>query len=225
MTDEASGQLEVLPFVKRLIQYVASFGVAFAVGLAPFLGKKKVPGFSALIDIYPVDVQDWLIPVSGLLMGMIAVIIKVMANRQPSAKKLNRWFGWTVAVFGSAFLVILVFYLMFVTRVETSVMSGEGTVDRTSIAVVTGSREVPPQPPGSPCTCVARQSATQCVQAISINPMNVRACFGEERVALATLGLSVVYLALTGSFVAAVGLLFLLDIERRRRAGARARRS
>jgi hypothetical protein len=218
MTDASSNQPDVLPFVKRLIQYVVSFGVAFAVGLAPFLGKLKVRGFSAFIDIYPVDVQDWLIPVSGLLMGMIAVIIKVLANGEPSEEKLNRWFGRTVIVFGSAFVFVLVLYLLFVTRVETTVTRGDGTSDRTSVAVMTGSREVPPQPPGSPCTCAERQSASQCVQAISINPMNVRACFGEQRVAFATLALSAMYLALTGSFVAAVGLLLLLDIERRRRA-------
>ena len=88
---------DTLPFVKRLVQYVLSFGVAFAVGLAPFLGKAKVPGFSAFIDIYPVDVQDWLIPMSGLLMGMIAVIVNVAHNREPSAKKLNRWLTWTVS--------------------------------------------------------------------------------------------------------------------------------
>jgi hypothetical protein len=221
MTEMSSNQPGVLPFVTRLIQYVVSFGVAFAAGLAPLLGKARVRGFSALIDIYPVDVQDWLIPVSGLLMGMIAVIIKFAASRRPSAKKLSRWFGRTVIVFGSAFIVILVIYLQFVTRVETTVTRRDGTADRTSAAVVTGSREVPQQPPGSPCTCLERQSASQCVQAITINPMNVRACFGEQRVAFATLALSVVYLLLTGSFVAAICLLYLSDLEERR---SRARR-
>ena len=117
-------QTDTLPFVKRLIQYVLSFGVAFAAGLAPFLGKAKVRGFTAFIDIYPVDVQDWLIPVSGILMGMIAVVIKAVANRKPSEEKLFRWFGRTVVVFGSAFVIVLVLYLLFVTRAEVTVTRG-----------------------------------------------------------------------------------------------------
>lgn len=213
-----SDEPEVLPFVKRLVQYVVSFGVAFVAGLSPFLGKRGVPGFSALISIYPVDVQDWVIPVSGLLMGMIAVVIKVLHNGRPSARKLNRWFARTVLVFGVAFVAMLVLYVLWVTRVEMTVTGPNGTVDRSSLAVVTGAREVPAQPPRSPCTCVERQSASQCVEAVSVNPANVRACFGEQRVALATLALAAVYLALTGTFVAAVGLLLLLDGARRRRA-------
>src|ERR1051326_9186029 len=159
MTAAPEDQPEVLPFVTRLIQYVFSFGVAFVVGLAPLLGKLRVRGFSAFIDIYPVDVQDWLIPASGLLMGMIAAVINAVAIGKPSARKLYRWLRRTVVVFGSAFIAVLILYLMYVTRVETTVTRADGTVDRTSVAVVTGSREVPPQSPGSLCACTERQSA------------------------------------------------------------------
>ena len=221
MTDQPAEVPAPIPFVKQLLKYGLSFGVAVAAGLAPFLGKAKVRGFTAFIEIYPVDVQDWLIPASGLLMGMIALVINFIGNDPPSEKRLKRRFIATAIVFTASFLMVLFLYLMFVTRAEITVVRNDGTKERTSAAVVTGARDVPAQPPRSPCTCVERQSASQCVQEISINPMNVRACFGEQRVALATLALSVLYLLLTGSFIAAVGFFMLHQtaVNRRRARG------
>ncbi|MGZ5445240.1 MAG: hypothetical protein ACXW5U_25510 [Thermoanaerobaculia bacterium] len=196
-------------FLRRIL----GFGVWFVIGMAPFLGAYDVPGFIAVIAMYPVDLREWLIPLSGLMMGMLAVIVDYASDRpRISDAKLHRWFLRTVFMFLAAFIALIAVYLFVVVRVAKTLPGN----DRVTLAVITGTLEVPPQPPGSDCGCRAAQPADQCIADISLDPANVRACFGSNRVALATLVLALLYLTVTGAFVAAVGI--QLVAQRKRRA-------
>jgi len=193
-------------FATRFVKYLVGFGVWFAVGLAPFLGKLKVPGFAALIELYPKSMQDWVVPLSGLFMGMIGVVVQFTAAHDPARTKVRRWFARAAAAFLIAFLLLTGVYLFTVTRVDRS--TGGGGV--TSLAVVTGTRTVPANR-SSRCACGAGEPATECLPNISLRPANVESCFGTERVLFATLSLVLLYFAVTGSFAAAVGLLLITE--------------
>lgn len=201
------------PTVWDLVKSVLGYGVWVAFGLSPFLGKTKVPGFSALLEMYPYSLAHWLIPASGLLMGMIAIAIDFLAGRKASKsseRKLTRWFQRTVMTFLASFALLIVLYVLLVTNVEMVAATQGGQPERTSFAVVTGTLTVPRQPPGSDCKCLEGQTAEQCIENTSLNMSNVRRCFGPQRVALASIALAALYFTLTGTFVAAVGLLRIL---------------
>lgn len=210
------------PVTRTYLRYLLSFGVWFVAGLAPLLGKVKVPGFSALIEMYPADLQDWLIPLSGFFMGMMAVVVEFASAKTISTSKLTRWFVGTVVLFAVSLGFLLVLYLFVVVRIDKAIVrDANAPPERISLAVVTGTLDVPRQRPGSGCGCLEGQAADQCIGDISLNPTAVRACFGSQRIALATLALAALYLALTGSFAAAVGLLLL---SQRRAASEKRRR-
>jgi hypothetical protein len=210
---EATASPRVLsPFVRRILE----FGVWVAVGMAPFLGYAKVRGFTAVIEMYPAALQHWLIPLSGLFMGMIAVVVDFAKERKIAQRVLTRWFVRTVATFLVSLIVMIALYLLTVTTFEQSVRLPDGGIDHGTNAVVTGRTTVPPVVSKS-CGCEPAEDAEQCITAMSLESKNVKACFGGTAIAFASLGLALVYLVLTGSFAAAVGLGMLAQRRRRTR--------
>jgi hypothetical protein len=203
------------PFANSFARRILGFAVWFAIGLAPFLGKVRVPGFTAVIEMYPLTLQRWLIPLSGLVMGMIAVAIEFASERHHLRRTLTRWFIGTVAAFVVSLIVLLYLYKGVVTGVEQSVRLENGEISQFTQAVVTASTRVPSPLPDPDCGCRPGQTAAKCLVAISLAPENIDVCFGSEAVSDATVHLALVYLALTSSFAAAVGLL-MLDQRRRR---------
>jgi hypothetical protein len=199
------------PVAKKWVKYLGGFTVGVGVGLAPFLGAAAVPGFRPLLSLYPIYVRETLIPLSILLMGMIGVIVQLASFGKPSKKKLKRWFIGSVVVFVVSFLVLLGLYSLFVVRID-----GKQDSELVPFTVITGTPTVPPRPPMSRCTCVVGEPAELCIADISLNPLNVRSCFGVQRVIVATLALSLLYLILTSSLAAAVGLLVLTDLRHAR---------
>jgi len=85
-----SGIISPSGTASTLARRIVGFGVWFAIGCAPFLGKVRVPGFTAVIEMYPVAMQSWLIPLSGLLMGMLAVIVDYAVERRKTTKAFER---------------------------------------------------------------------------------------------------------------------------------------
>jgi hypothetical protein len=207
---------------RQLVRYVRGFGVGVALGLAPFLGVLPIPGFSALLDMYPESMRGWLIPLSGILMGILAVSIEFLGTKIPPAAILRKWFKVGLAVWAVSFLGLLFLYPRWVARVEV----GDGT--RTP-AFVTGSDVVPPRPPSSPCKCPAGQAAEECIADVGLALGPIRECFGSGQVTTATQVLALLYFLLTGTFVLVVGLLLLLQQPasrgRARRPGRRADRN
>src|SRR4051812_25046827 len=74
MTREQQTFSPPTPLAKRFVRSVLGFGVGVGLGLAPFLGKLGVPGFSALLSLFPEALSAFLIPVSAFLMGMLAAV-------------------------------------------------------------------------------------------------------------------------------------------------------
>jgi len=186
---------------KQLVLRILGYGVWVGIALAPWLGKLKVRLFSALIELYPESLQDWLIPVSAALVGMIVVVIDFATNERTSKAAIRRWFIATVIVFVSTLLTLVWIYPDLVARVEKGL---EG--DRMAyLAVVTGTPEVPGPLPAK-CKCTPGDPAEQCVGDVGLKPANVRTCFGAVRINRATRALTLLYLAVMASFAGAVGL-------------------
>jgi hypothetical protein len=186
---------------KQFLQYILWFGVGLVVGLAPFLGAGlKIPGFSAVLDMYPFTLQSWLLPLSGILMGAIAAYVEFLSLEPPAKHTLQRRFGWSLRVWAATFVVLIVAY----TTTVSHLSNGDHPV-----AVATGTLTVPPRPPGSHCGCTVGEAAEVCVNNLSLKPELFRDCFGSQRVVFTELGLAALYLLLTGSFVLAIGFLML----------------
>lgn len=197
------------------VRYILGFGVWVALGLAPFLGAgARIPGFAPLLDLYPQSLRSWLIPLSGFLMGTIALVVEYAAGQRLVLKRARAWFKRSIIVLLSTFFILVMVYGLLITRIPL----GDGS---RHVAVVTGWSLPTPIPEG--CECEATMTNEQCVEEITVSPVNIGACFGRGRVELARRALSLLYLVLTGSFAVSVGVVLLLKRDRDRKARTKRR--
>lgn len=199
------------PLSRRFVRYVLSFGVSVGVGLAPFLGKIKVPGFEALLELFPRQLQGTLIPLSAFLMGLVAVAIQFYSREKVAAVSIRRYFraGFIAIVLG--FFLFVVFYKLFVIKVPL-----DGGASHAAV-VVTASR-LPS------CKCEKTSSDLECAERLTVNPAALATCWGGTALELRELSLMISYLLLTSGFGALIGLLILQEESQRlRRSAQRAR--
>lgn len=195
------------PIARRWLKVFLGLTVGVVVGLAPFYGAKAVPAFSPLLGLFPLDLRNTIIPLSGFLMGIIVAGVQYASYRKTPRKTLTRWFKGSMIVFLVSFVLLVFAYFLLVARVQVIQESKSET-----FAVVTGSLTVPARPPASRCTCEVGEPAEICVAAISLNPLHVRSCFGTTPVAISTLFLSFLYLLVTSAFAVVVAVLVLTDL-------------
>lgn len=154
--------------LKRFMWYVLSFGVSAGLGLAPFLGNKKVPGFRALLDLFPTQIQDELIPISAFLMGLVALAIHFYSGERVRTASLKRWFKLGFAGMLGLLLALFVIYKIFVVRLEMPAI-------KRSVAVLVG------WSPLDSCDCrKLRLGKKLCVKRVSVRPEAIEACWGER---------------------------------------------
>lgn len=195
-------------FVHRILQ----FFVATAIGLAPFLGKLSVPGFSALLEIFPLQLQSALLPLSSVLMGVIVVTTDFLIEDGPLSRKRSRKIMFSlVAVAGVGLLGLLTVHTLAVAQVSFS-----GGAHKASFMI-----GFPPHEyagPDCPKRCVGLSSEACIEQYLGLEPTLVTTCFGEAKVSSAKLVYALLYLCVMGSLAAMVGVGILA--ARRKRAGA-----
>jgi len=202
---------------QTLVKRILGFGVWIAVGLAPFLGAHKLPLFPALLELYPASLRPVLLPLSGFLMGVIALKVETAGVGRLTRKSLDRWFRRAEVMLAASFLLLVVLYLLLVARVQYQRLPPPAPTE--TMAFVTGAPTVPAHP--GECECRQGQNADACIEDISLNEKLVPTCFGPWRVKLASLALTLLYLILTGSFAAAVGVFVLRQRMERDRQQAR----
>jgi hypothetical protein len=202
---------------ETLVRQVVGFGVWVALGMAPFLGTVRVPGFTNLLDLYPVSLRGWLIPLSGLLMGVVAVVIEFLATYRLTQREIGRWFRRTLILWIASFLLLILLYPILVTRFRYVLpLEGKEETEEVTLALITGTPTVP-MLKSPDCKCEPGWDAERCIGNISANEVNIRQCFGSMRVQLSNQALVLLYLLVTASFAASVGLLLL---QQRRKAAA-----
>src|SRR5579862_1261839 len=152
------------PLAKRYINYMLSFGVSVGIGLSPLIGKWNIPGFSALLSLYPSNLASIIIPFTALLMSVPTLALQYHASGFRSLVRLNRWF--TRALISIVILLVLgiAFYLFLVVRVPV-----EGGKEYATYAI--GFKQVSLSPcAGTPLKiCIGRK--------ISFDPGAVEALF------------------------------------------------
>lgn len=202
------------PLARRFVKLVLGFGVGIAVGLAPFLGKLQIPGFDALLTLYPNDLRPSLIPLAAFLMGFIAVGVQFLHGERLRRAYLRVAFLVAFAVVFVGFVWLLAIYDERVLRI-TVPATGE------SYTFV-----IAPERRRAACPCDADWSDKECISE-KTDPARVEKCWDGRALRRSRKVLRGGYLLLTGGFGAVIGLLLLQERPARRRSavpGARKRR-
>lgn len=181
--------------VARWVRYLLAFGVSVAVGLAPLLGRLRVPLFSPLLDLIPDDLGHTLIPVTSALMGLAAVLVQWYSGEDLDRATRRRGLMQSIA---TAFVGAVAFYALTVFVVRHVDYGGE--VHRNQGTFVVGFVR-PYRPP-----CGVGVSDELCIEYQSFNPAKIMAFWGDTNVNLAELALSATYLTFMLGFASAVGV-------------------
>jgi hypothetical protein len=185
---------------KNFVRHVLGFGVGVGLGLAPFLGKLKVPGFAALLEFFPSNLQGVAIPVSSFLMGCIATGVQFFSSERISKRSLSRIFVTTFAAM-IVFLIAMIFWhFLYVVTIPF-----QGEKARIS-TVIGGAGRL------STCGCEQQASDKQCIRELSFLPGAVESCWGSSPVRINELILVLLYLATTACFGTLIGLIMIKDI-------------
>ncbi len=190
-----------LAHTRLYIRYVLTFGVGVGIGLAPFLGRAGIPGFSGVLQLFPVGLQRDLVPLSAFLMGSVAVAVQFYSRTYVGYERIKKTFRRALMVLALSFLSLVIGYSVLVVSVPVQ-MAEE------SVAFVTSVMR-----PDS-CVCSRNVSDVQCIQQISLNPAAVESCWGSLRVKISKLILRLNYLLVTASFGAIIGILLIRDIKK-----------
>lgn len=184
------------PVARRWVRAMLGLGVGVAVGLAPLLGKTHVPGFTALLDLYPESLRETAIPIASLLMGIVAASVQFYF-RPGKRTRSGRWFA--------AIGVLAVVALLALTQIyaeSVTIVTYEG--GRLRVPYVTGFGERP-----QACIkCPSGVSNEECINGLP-TPALVTTCFGESRTRHAEEALLYSYLGVMLFFGALVGFLIL----------------
>jgi hypothetical protein len=197
------------PLARQYVRLVVGFSVGVGLGMAPFLGALKVPGFKDLLSLYPDDLRDPLVATGAFLMGVVAVVIQFYAGEQVSRNDVRRLFRRTLIVVGVALVLLVVLWVQYVLLVPTT---GEP-----ASFIVAGDR-LPT------CPCDAAISKIECVQRLGARPGGVSRCWSDEAAKWVSLALFASYFLLTGGFGALIGLLMLQKAAKQQEAGRAAKR-
>lgn len=185
---------------RRFIRLVFDFFVGLAIGLAPFLGTKNVPGFRALISVMPYQYTNLLITLSAFLMGIIVVAIQFYSAERILRPLLNRLFGIALAA------MIFGFFLFYHLRIEYTV-----DVERRrgkTVSVLVGAS------PLKSCFAVCRDPVhrrAECIKSLSFDPAAIESCWDGQEILRRGEILGFSYLILTGGVGVLIGFLMLQE--------------
>ncbi len=182
---------------QKYVKYLLGFGAGIAAALAVFLGRYRIPLFEPLLALFPEESRGILLPLSGLLVGMVAVAVQFHAVGSIARKKLKNSFNMV-------FILLLVGVLaLLVLRTKCVVSFNVGQEPE---AFIIGWSRMPI------CPCAINTSALECLAGIAFQ---AERCWSENSLFLVKLSLYFSYLFLIGGFGGLVGILILVEENRR----------
>lgn len=187
--------------IGRYVRHVLGFGVAVAVGMAPFLGKKEVPFFEPLVDLFSETSKIPLIPLSAFLMGFVALRIQFYAGDKISSRTINRRFAiWST--------IMLVAFTGFVVIYTERVLQVPEPRTGSNMPVILGWQRLPT---GKICACLPSENDLMCAYSLGLGNQlkNLEICW--PSIWQVRLSLHLLYLGLTSGFGAMIGLLLLKE--------------
>lgn len=187
---------------RKLVRYILGFSVSFAIGLAPYLGRLKVPGFVPLLSLMPDNIQDTAIPLSAALMGIVAVVIQWYGSERVTSVWLRKGFKRALVLALLSFLVLIVVHTRVVVRVA---YDDGGQKSKTYLIGFFRPNNKPP--------CSFDDSDVDCIARIGLKESKIESYWGDTQIQIAKLALILPYLLFMSSFGLLVGLLLLKDEE------------
>ena len=190
----------------RYTRYVAGFGVAVPLGLAPFLGMVRVPGFSALLELFPQGTRTFLIATSAMLMGFVAIGIQFYAGETIRRGLVAKRFKATLILILISFFALVVIYSIRVLKVHDPA-TGEDQ------PVILGWSRLSE---AEGCGCPDAVGDEACAEGLAYD---LRTCWPHH--GQVSLALHLLYMVLTGGFGALIGLLLLQEEAKRQQKAKR----
>jgi hypothetical protein len=185
-----------------LVRFILGFGVGIGVGLAPYLGKLRIPFFAPLLSLIPDSLQDTIIPLSAALMGIIAVVTQWYGGERNSRKWFQKVFTRTLVALLLTFVALTVIHSLTVVRVP--ILGGKDTV-----SFLVGFTR-PMKPP-----CTEDTSDSECIKRLTFDTTKIESFWGDRQVRIAKLALIFPYLSFMTEFGLLVGLILLRDETRK----------
>jgi hypothetical protein len=207
VTTPLDQKLPALPPAGRLYAvYFVAFIVTLGVGLAPVLGVAKVPGFIAIGELFPPNLQRPAAAFTAFLLALPAVGVQFFAGNRFRQARLKIAF---VIVFAAVFIAVMALYLTYTAVVVHVELGGD-----LSAAYVVGGTMLPD------CPCVAKKlQITSCIgQVLDTNPAHVEDCYAREEIISRKNRLSLMYMLMMFSFGLLIGLTVLRERLPHRRA-------
>jgi len=178
---------------RRFVSAILGFGVAVALFTGLFLGAKRIPGFAPLIAIFPQEHQSILLPVSSILIGLVALSVQFYAEEKIARKSIRKGFKVILQVVVAAIIALLALYLSYVKRVPNSLTGLD------EIVVVGWSRL-------STCQCPSTVEDEDCIAGLTFD---LGSCWSRTSITGVKLSLFLSYLTAVEGFAVLAGLLVL----------------
>ena len=198
------------PLIRDWIRLILGFGIGVAIGLAPYLGKVRVPGFEALLTLVPDSLQPVTIPTSAALMGIVAVWVQWTATENPTRTWIRKRFRVALQLTIVGLILLFVAQTFVVIRIP---IESEGRIG----SYLIGFSRLPTSP------CPPNMPDAQCLERITLDDAAIATVWGDNQLRLAGLLLLGSYFVTTASFGMLIGLLLVHGARDQSRAHARQR--
>jgi hypothetical protein len=186
------------PKAAKYLRYLLSFVATLGVGISP-LWVSRIPGFNAILDVFPVELRD-VIPWASLLMSITAVGVQFFGGEAIDARRLGLAF---IAIYVLLVLSIFVLFFQYKATVIRVQVPGAGA----KVAYLVGSRQLPT------CECAKRgMQIEECIgRGITVNPEDVANCYPRREITTNATILSALYMFVMFLLGTLVGLLVLKE--------------
>lgn len=196
---------------RRWLGALVALAVTVPIGMAPLLGTWDVPGFKALLTLYPSTLRETALPLASLAMALVAISVQFFSRDTFSGRRLQRWF---IALFAGLFVTLLLLAYVHSQNV-VRVYIGDGSMSESY--VVGRTRK-------SDCSCPISEGDAKCITRIGLDPQYLSNCWDERETRMTSFYLTLLYVLMMSGTGALVGLLVMVRTQRKRpakRAAAR----
>ena len=195
---------------RRWLAALLALAVTVPLSLAPLLGNWDVPGFKALLSLYPSSLRETALPLATLAMSLVAISVQFFSRDSFSGRRLRRWF---IALVCSLFALLLLLAYVHSQSVVRVYFRG-GTMSESYI--VSSTR-------GPACPCDPGDSDAVCITHLGLDPGYHSRCWSERDVRRTSFFLTLLYVLLMSGVGALVGLLVMVRTQRKKKPAAKAR--